>query len=75
MVTKTAVVIRGTVEVVDRAGVLEQRRINQLDRGGGYGFGARNLQHRRCCKPGELVTLEAGEIEWLAGLGIVRIVS
>jgi hypothetical protein len=77
MVTKTAVVAPGrTVEVVDDiAGMLEQRRINGLPNG--HGFGARNFHRMRRLHPGETVTglLSAGEIERLVELGFARFVE
>ena len=71
MQTRSAVVVRGTVDAVDPRGVAEQRRINLL----GAGFGARTHAYTRHYHPGDLITLEASEIERLIALGICRPIS
>jgi hypothetical protein len=66
VVLKSALVVRGCVDVVDEAG--ERHHIEQL----GAGFGGRNFKHSRRYHPGQAVTLPAAEVERLVAVGVLR---
>ena len=71
MITKSAVVVRGCVDIPDLVAIAEQRRLNLL----GNGHAARNGAHLRRRRPGDLVTADeigAAELERLISLGVCK---